>query len=484
LGDTERWTMSEFSKQKRPTLLLPALLLLVTATFFGGASRLDVAAPLLVRIMAVICLIWCVGRTPLDQWRLGWAPVSLWICVLAIPLIQLVPLPWSMWSHLPGRAYAASVYRLLGEQPAHALSLTPDRTINALSALLPALAAYFIGVPLSHRGRVILFAAVAVLALASASLGLMQFMSGPNGGAYFYVITNSDSSVGFFANANHHALFLCTGVVATLFIAGELVSSRPHLTWSIVGGAALMVGILFLSMLATKSRAGVGLAAIGLLGGLMAGPISATRLNRRGRTLLLVALAIGLLGILALAYSGSLFRQDLEIDEFSNQRLNDLPTFVQMIRDFFPLGSGLGSFEPLFQSYETPATFSYQYLNNAHNDYAQILIETGLPGALLLLAFLAWWGRSFAKAWSGGSGLERTAALMTLLMLLHSMVDYPLRTAALSAVFAFCIAIMSGTPPSAANGRRRHRSNPVLSNGLKALRKVTHSGHAQSEDSA
>jgi O-antigen ligase len=203
---------------------------------------------------------------------------------------------------------------------------------------------------------------------------------------------------------------------------------------------------------------------------------------------LLITLAIGLAGILVLAYTGNLFRQDLEIDEFSNQRLNDLPTFVRMIWDYFPFGSGLGSFQPLFQSYETSATFSYQYLNNAHNDYAQILIETGLFGACLLAAFLVWWGRSFVRAWSaaasgGGSSLERTAALITLLMLLHSIVDYPLRTAALSTIFAYCIAIMSSGTAREPAGRRR-RSNRILPRGAKAPRKVTHGAPSQSEESA
>lgn len=482
--------MNEFATKKRPTLLVPALLLAVAAIFFGGASRLDVAAPLVVRIVAVICLVWCVGRTPLDQWRIGWTPALLWICILSVPLIQLVPLPWSIWSTLPGRSYAASVYRHLGEEPSHALSLTPDRTINALSAILPALAAYFIGVRLNRAAQVILFATLAVLALASASLGLAQAISGPDSAAYLYVITNNDSSVGFFANANHHALFLCSGIVATLLVADELVTSRPYLRWGIIGSAALTIGVMFLSILATKSRAGAGLAIIGLLGGLMAGRISIFKLSRRANALLLVILAGALLGVLALAYTGSLFGHDLEIDEFSNQRLNDLPTFVQMIRDFLPFGSGLGSFEPLFQSYETAATFSYQYLNNAHNDYAQILIETGVLGGALLLAFLVWWGRAFTKAWSdigrsaaaiGSSNLKRTAALITLLMLLHSTVDYPLRTAALSTVFAYCIAIMSAADPQDPDGRPRHRSNWIVSR-WKASRKITYDGHPHSGD--
>ncbi len=55
--------------------------------------------------------------------------------------------------------------------------------------------------------------------------------------------------------------------------------------------------------------------------------------------------------------------------------------------------------------------------------------------------------------------LERAASLVILLLLAHSLVDYPLRTAALSAIFAFFCAVL-GAPaaePQLSLRSREHR---------------------------
>jgi O-antigen ligase len=139
-----------------------------------------------------------------------------------------------------------------------------------------------------------------------------------------------------------------------------------------------------------------------------------------------------------------------------------------MIRDYFPFGSGLGSFQTIFRSYEDISNFNYDYLNNVHNDYIQILIETGLIGGGLLLIFLAWWTRAFFAVWTSAATrengesntrLRRAAGLITLILLIHSLVDYPLRTAALSTVFALCIAIMTDASQRTREGRRGSASS-------------------------
>ena len=61
--------------------------------------------------------------------------------MLLVPLIQLVPLPPSIWTALPGRAPVADGFRLLGQPlPWLPMSLAPARTVASLLWLLPALA--------------------------------------------------------------------------------------------------------------------------------------------------------------------------------------------------------------------------------------------------------------------------------------------------------------------------------------------------------
>ena len=57
-------------------------------------------------------------------------------------------------------------------------------------------------------------------------------------------------------------------------------------------------------------------------------------------------------------------------------------------------GSGLGTFEKVYRMAEDPAKVDRYYVNHAHDDYLELAVETGLPGIILMLLFLGWWGRS------------------------------------------------------------------------------------------
>ena len=87
------------------------------------------------------------------------------------------------------------------------------------------------------------------------------------------------------------------------------------------------------------------------------------------------------------------------------------------------------------------------FANRAHNDFAELFLETGLIGICVITFFSIWLVRRSYAVWSrhktdedpGQSLLLRASTLIVVLLLAHSLVDYPLRTTALSAVFAvFC----------------------------------------------
>jgi uncharacterized iron-regulated membrane protein len=60
--------------------------------------------------------------------------------------------------------------------------------------------------------------------------------------------------------------------------------------------------------------------------------------------------------------------------------------------------------------------------------------------------FLIWWGARSREAWlSPGAGVEQKAAsIASAAILMHSAIDFPLRTAAIAAILAMCLAILSG----------------------------------------
>lgn len=435
-------------RSNRPGVLYAALIVIFAAVLFGGASRLDILPPIAARIAAVLALVYVVWTTPAGALRVGAGAAALLLALIALPLAQLVPLPWDLWTALPGRDHAREVYEALGTTPWQPISLTPDRTFNGLLALLPAIAAFVIGTRLDTDGRDSLLRIVALLAIASGLIGLIQLAGGPDNMMYFYAITNRDSSVGVFSNANHHALFLCVGIVLVCGWLAGIAARGGKPSPAQLAVATVGVAILVASLVGTFSRAGLALGAIAFAGGGLLLPLGRMGVPARVRILVVALPALALLVGVVLAVTG-LLGENFATEQRSDERLANIPLFARITADHLPFGSGFGSFDPIFRGYETVESLGFAYLNNAHNDYAQVAIEAGLAGIALIAAFFVWFLPKVVRAWTSPADSDRasrhakTASLLILLMLVHSAVDYPLRTAALSAIFALACALLT-----------------------------------------
>jgi len=137
-------------------------------------------------------------------------------------------------------------------------------------------------------------------------------------------------------------------------------------------------------------------------------------------------------------------------------------TTAAAIAETFPVGTGLGSFQQVYRLQENPDRVDATYVNHAHNDYLELALELGLPGILLMLAFFAWWGRRLAQIWSSNlsSPFDRAATIASAAILAHSVVDYPLRTSAMAAVFAMCIGILARFRPAERASARGDSTGP------------------------
>ena len=128
---------------------------------------------------------------------------------------------------------------------------------------------------------------------------------------------------------------------------------------------------------------------------------------------------------------------------------------IAAAKAFMPLGSGVGSFVPVYAGVEPPQdVLANTFANRAHNDVLESWLETGVVGVALMALFGLWLlVRAFAlwrPASSGGRivdhALPRAAVLVVALLIAHSLVDYPLRTGALMAMFAFASALLLPPP--------------------------------------
>lgn len=381
---------------------------------------------------------------------------------LVAGLISLVPLPAGLWQGLPFRDQIAGPLRLIGLGDASLpLSLAPRATIASLLWLLPPAAMFLLTLTLAWDERRRLGGTVLILAVLSIVLGVLQLLGGVGSPLRFYAVTNSGSPVGFFANINHQATLIlcalpCVAVIATRF-AGRSDSSKRS------GGLIIAVAFsLFLTagIAIAGSMAGYGLFVPAAFASLLIyrrGTAGSVGTAWKASLALLIAVFVGL------AFFGPVGQQSLS-DKFSanpTSRSVLAATTVEAIEDSFPVGTGLGTFASVYRRYENPLEASRQFANHAHNDYLELVLELGLVGALLILLFVLWWFRRSLQAWRSdlpGMRMAEPAALIIGIVLLHSLVDYPLRTSAIGAVFAVACAFLV-PPPARPERRRRSRSS-------------------------
>jgi O-antigen ligase len=142
-----------------------------------------------------------------------------------------------------------------------------------------------------------------------------------------------------------------------------------------------------------------------------------------------------------------------DLDATGDLRARALPVVLQMARDAFPVGIGLGSFETVYRRFEPFDQLSYTYLNQAHNDLLQVVVEAGMLGGLLLVAFIGWWGWASWRAWreapTAQSLAARAGSAVVLMILAASVTDYPVRTPLMLAVLTIACAWMLTVRPGA-----------------------------------
>ena len=366
------------------------------------------------------------------------------IGAITIVILQQIPLPSWFWSH-GSRATLARGFQLLGQPtPSLPISLVPYQSLSTLLCIIPPLAMFCAIIRLKAFRPSWLAAALLGGAIAGIILGALQVAAAAsNSPWYLYPETNVGVGVGFFANANHMADLL---VIALPFIAAIAAAGRSR---NVQRYSALLLVLIALGLVLL-----VGIALNGSLAGyalvlpvLAASALIVLPLSSRWRIWLTLLAALSVLAaILALASTG-VGGGTLGPGATGSvqSRLVILKTTGKAIFDYMPFGSGLGSFLRVYRLYESPGSVTSEYVVHAHNDYAELALELGIPAILLILLFLAWWTRAAWAIWRKGEGsvFARAATIATAAILVHSLVDFPLRTAAISACFGMCLGLLA-----------------------------------------
>ena len=402
---------------------------------FGGSARYDAWQLLVLQPVCIAGLTLFAWRVRQSGTATGFAlPIWLLVALAGLMLLQLMPLPQAIWSALPGRGVLVDIQTALGWDNIRPLSLVPTRTLNALFGLsVPALALFaFIALDPARR-RVGAIGAVILIAVVSAAFGALQLIGPSQSAMYLYEISNFGQAVGLFANSNHAAIF---GSLALVVIGYCIVAALEAGRIQQILALLAIFGLVFVMVILSGSRLGLGTAAIALLSTGASYLVQRSRHAVHAKRPVRIAIAAGFVGsILALAALFFLADQIPALGQLMNEgpmedlRVRILGTLLEMTGGYFPAGSGIGSFENVYYIVEPDDELRPSYLNMAHNDWLQYLIETGLPG-IALLAGAFWWivrtGLALARDPANRPVLVAFIAGV-LVVALASLFDYPLR---------------------------------------------------------
>ncbi len=455
--------------------------LLIGACVLGGAARPGVLADVVLLVASVVLLAPVLAHTA-GTWARG--RLALFIAAAAVvwPLLQGLPLGLAAERWSESLRLAGEVMQLIGEtRSSSALSALPQSTLASALSALPAFV-IFLGVGLSHDvvRRKLSIALVAV-GVASVFLGLLQIAQGPDSPLRLHPTADPLDALGIFANRNHtaafHYMLLLPAAAWTIHCALALGAAPAKKRFSLAAlmpllAAATGMVILLVALMFSRSRAGVALTLIAV-GAVVLLAIStpsvasmaATRLSRR------VLLGVVLVG-LALSAELAIFRvlARLEEDPLASTRTAFASNTFAAALAHQPFGSGLGTFVSVYGLYEKPGdTLLDVYANHAHNDYLELWLETGWLGVALLAAFGMWFISAAVRVWRRPDRhrqridllLSRAASIAVALILLHSLVDYPLRTTALQSLLAFFCALLLPPPDAGAVHATAGRAAPA-----------------------
>jgi O-antigen ligase len=429
------------------------LLLLLLAPIIRGGNR--PLALLCLEILGLLLLVGVLlkpaGLSRVSKWSLGFI-----LALCLIPLVYLIPIPFSIWQHLPGHQSYAEAMRLLFDQDVMHLNLVPSMS-SSLSwyswlALIPSVAVFL---AIAAGSREICWHVTLVFiffAFFQALLGLAQYVQGQSSFLRFYWEFGG-KAIGTFANRDHLAGFL--EMALPLSIALALSALRRFETEVSMhdyrqSAVTLQANTLFytfvaifilLGLIFTQSRTGVFLGVVIVLVMMLIFMLRESRKSTYG--------LIGSVFLVAIAFAIAIGLVPV-VDRFTADPMQDARWKIyratwEAIQAFFPVGSGVGTFAEVFKPFHT-ADLSGMFINHAHNDYLEWLTEGGLWAAVLIVWFFIYYGIRWVKLiklprWQRYEYIQVAAGIGILAMSIHSLVDFNLHIPANQIYFALLLGL-------------------------------------------
>lgn len=437
------------------TCLVSFLFILIPLLYSGRTLE-----SLLIMELVGVILLGLMGWFNLWQGNLNKTAIVLLVSFLAIPIIYLIPIPYEWWIELPGRLrYQESVEWLYQQgstpTPYLAISIIPYKTAHALLAMLPLIAITLVVGSLTFSFRYKLVVLFLILASIQALIALVQFTN-PNAEWLSWLAADTGrSSQGTYRNRDHLATFM---IIALPMAIGLMIYSiglkqsidagtQETKEWRIT--TTLFYLFVLLLILAgavfTRSRAGILLTLLVLIITL---PLFAPHMGGK-KTLGITASILGLGGaILASIGLIPVLNRFILSNAAEDERWRMASITIKAIKEFFPIGTGPSTFQEIYRGFQP--VDQLHFINHAHNDYLELILETGALGiavlVLTLLVYIRGWVAMWDTRWDRERIIKTAAGVGILMFMLHASLEFTSHTPANALFLAFLAGLFLKLP--------------------------------------
>jgi O-antigen ligase len=350
----------------------------------------------------------------------------------ALVLVQLVPLPLGLLGWIsPGSLAHYRERSLVPLEGFHPISVSPGDTLRGLAFIVGfslLYAAAFREID-DNRRRRRLAAAVVVTGLAMTIVGLVQSAYGATSIYGLWQPVTWWAIFGPYANRNHFAGYLVMAIALALgsvqggFHDLRRAWERRRLGWLALGETE---GSTFVRRAAAAMALVVGLLVCASRGGFVAFTVSTLALllasRRASRGVIALSMVVVLVAGVGIAWVGlGGILQGFESRGIQESRIELWKDAARLIPGFPLFGVGFNAFGSAYAWHQT--FWRWYWIGQAHNEYLQVLLDTGIVGALLFLGILAVLFRAAARGTARGPlEVGYFAALVALAV--HNLVEY------------------------------------------------------------
>ncbi|MGI8640152.1 MAG: O-antigen ligase family protein [Pyrinomonadaceae bacterium] len=207
------------------------------------------------------------------------------------------------------------------------------------------------------------------------------------------------------------------------------------------------IGLMGIALLLSGSRGGL----ISLLAEIFFLIILTTKTKNSGQLFIKISLAVLLMatiivGAILIGGESSLTRlaETAASEDFSANRTHIWSVTLSVIKNNFPFGAGLGAYDVAYTTFDS--LNGAERVEQAHNDYLQVLADAGIVGLIIGAFFLYRLFRTGLQNIKTSDTFRRGVAVGALAgcfaILVHSLFDFVLHTTAITMLFITLVSMV------------------------------------------